>query len=219
MDPDVNQSSWIIILNQNLGEDAAVRFYLHPFRASSVATSHVIHSRLTQLMSLHVSGELPWSMLSCSDYPRHMTDDCPARIHRGLRPVRRGPICTNLQSQLQGNAPQPPMEPNEMKSQKAGNRASRMPHLNQLDMVLVCGAVAVGRGLCNSLQSSQNIMRTHYHDNRGPMAIPPPAVAERMNNPKNPVVFFDITIGGQEIGRMQFELFADVVPKTAENFR
>uniref|UniRef100_A0A668RMW5 Peptidyl-prolyl cis-trans isomerase n=1 Tax=Oreochromis aureus TaxID=47969 RepID=A0A668RMW5_OREAU len=39
------------------------------------------------------------------------------------------------------------------------------------------------------------------------------------SNPNNPVVFFDITIGGQDVGRMKFELFADVVPKTAENFR
>uniref|UniRef100_G3NT48 Peptidyl-prolyl cis-trans isomerase n=1 Tax=Gasterosteus aculeatus aculeatus TaxID=481459 RepID=G3NT48_GASAC len=38
-------------------------------------------------------------------------------------------------------------------------------------------------------------------------------------NPNNPIVFFDITIGGQDIGRMKIELFADVVPKTAENFR
>ncbi|XP_046851558.1 peptidyl-prolyl cis-trans isomerase H-like isoform X2 [Xenia sp. Carnegie-2017] len=35
----------------------------------------------------------------------------------------------------------------------------------------------------------------------------------------NPVVFFDISIGGQDVGRMKMELFADVVPKTAENFR
>ncbi|KAJ8066440.1 hypothetical protein OCU04_005499 [Sclerotinia nivalis] len=35
----------------------------------------------------------------------------------------------------------------------------------------------------------------------------------------NPLVFFDITIGGEPLGRIQFELFADVVPKTAENFR
>ncbi|ORZ22351.1 peptidyl-prolyl cis-trans isomerase D [Absidia repens] len=35
----------------------------------------------------------------------------------------------------------------------------------------------------------------------------------------NPRVFFDITIGGQPEGRIVFELFADVVPKTAENFR
>ncbi|CAK8689477.1 peptidyl-prolyl cis-trans isomerase H-like [Clavelina lepadiformis] len=35
----------------------------------------------------------------------------------------------------------------------------------------------------------------------------------------NPVVFMDITVGGQEIGRIKIELFADIVPKTAENFR
>ena len=35
----------------------------------------------------------------------------------------------------------------------------------------------------------------------------------------NPIVFFDVSIGGQDIGRMKMELFADVVPKTAENFR
>jgi len=35
----------------------------------------------------------------------------------------------------------------------------------------------------------------------------------------NPRVFFDISIGGAPAGRIVFELFADVVPKTAENFR
>ena len=35
----------------------------------------------------------------------------------------------------------------------------------------------------------------------------------------NPRVFFDISIGGTPAGRVTFELFADVVPKTAENFR
>lgn len=35
----------------------------------------------------------------------------------------------------------------------------------------------------------------------------------------NPRVFFDITIGDRKAGRLVFELFADVVPKTAENFR
>ncbi|XP_074654210.1 peptidyl-prolyl cis-trans isomerase H-like [Tubulanus polymorphus] len=35
----------------------------------------------------------------------------------------------------------------------------------------------------------------------------------------NPIVFFDITIGGQDVGRIKFELFADIVPKTAENIR
>eukprot|EP00596_Hydrurales_sp_CCMP1899_P009581 CAMPEP_0119042618 /NCGR_PEP_ID=MMETSP1177-20130426/16028_1 /TAXON_ID=2985 /ORGANISM="Ochromonas sp, Strain CCMP1899" /LENGTH=166 /DNA_ID=CAMNT_0007009539 /DNA_START=134 /DNA_END=634 /DNA_ORIENTATION=+ len=36
---------------------------------------------------------------------------------------------------------------------------------------------------------------------------------------KNPSVFFDIEIGGKPEGRIAFELYADVVPKTAENFR
>eukprot|EP00184_Porphyridium_aerugineum_P008739 CAMPEP_0184692798 /NCGR_PEP_ID=MMETSP0313-20130426/1117_1 /TAXON_ID=2792 /ORGANISM="Porphyridium aerugineum, Strain SAG 1380-2" /LENGTH=164 /DNA_ID=CAMNT_0027150649 /DNA_START=74 /DNA_END=568 /DNA_ORIENTATION=- len=35
----------------------------------------------------------------------------------------------------------------------------------------------------------------------------------------HPKVFFDITIGGAPVGRLTFELYSDVVPKTAENFR
>ncbi|CEF97254.1 Cyclophilin-type peptidyl-prolyl cis-trans isomerase, conserved site [Ostreococcus tauri] len=35
----------------------------------------------------------------------------------------------------------------------------------------------------------------------------------------NPVVFFDIEIGGQPAGTIEMTLRADVVPKTAENFR
>jgi len=35
----------------------------------------------------------------------------------------------------------------------------------------------------------------------------------------NPVVFFDMLIGGRPAGRVVMELFADVVPKTVENFR
>ncbi|KAK2100421.1 hypothetical protein P7K49_021769, partial [Saguinus oedipus] len=35
----------------------------------------------------------------------------------------------------------------------------------------------------------------------------------------NPTVFFDISINGEPLGRVSFELFADKVPKTAENFR
>src|SRR5438874_9469820 len=37
-------------------------------------------------------------------------------------------------------------------------------------------------------------------------------------NPKNPKVFFEITIGGQAAGRIEMELFADTCPRTAENF-
>merc|ERR1712195_370391 len=35
----------------------------------------------------------------------------------------------------------------------------------------------------------------------------------------NPVVFFDMTIGGACAGRIEFEVYADACPKTAENFR
>merc|ERR1711934_898665 len=35
----------------------------------------------------------------------------------------------------------------------------------------------------------------------------------------NPLVFFDIAIGGKKQGRVVFELFNDVTPKCAENFR
>uniref|UniRef100_A0A0M3J6G4 Peptidyl-prolyl cis-trans isomerase n=1 Tax=Anisakis simplex TaxID=6269 RepID=A0A0M3J6G4_ANISI len=39
---------------------------------------------------------------------------------------------------------------------------------------------------------------------------------ESMARPK---VFFDITIGGRSAGRILMELYSDIVPKTAENFR
>ncbi|KAF1836413.1 peptidyl-prolyl cis-trans isomerase H-like protein [Decorospora gaudefroyi] len=38
-------------------------------------------------------------------------------------------------------------------------------------------------------------------------------------HPSNPIVYFDIAIGGQPVGRIQMELFHDVVPATSENFR
>ena len=40
-----------------------------------------------------------------------------------------------------------------------------------------------------------------------------------MSDQANPKVFFDITIGSEEAGRIIFELRTDIVPKTAENFR
>ena len=36
---------------------------------------------------------------------------------------------------------------------------------------------------------------------------------------ENPRVFLDMKIGDESIGRLVLELFADTVPKTAENFR
>merc|ERR1711955_125797 len=34
-----------------------------------------------------------------------------------------------------------------------------------------------------------------------------------------PRVFFDLNVDGSPIGRVEFELYSDIVPKTAENFR
>ncbi|KDO20890.1 hypothetical protein SPRG_14121 [Saprolegnia parasitica CBS 223.65] len=42
---------------------------------------------------------------------------------------------------------------------------------------------------------------------------------DEASDPSNPKVFFDITMGGAPAGRITMELFANVVPKTAENFR
>eukprot|EP00467_Chlorarachnion_reptans_P024494 CAMPEP_0114525008 /NCGR_PEP_ID=MMETSP0109-20121206/22177_1 /TAXON_ID=29199 /ORGANISM="Chlorarachnion reptans, Strain CCCM449" /LENGTH=144 /DNA_ID=CAMNT_0001706525 /DNA_START=110 /DNA_END=541 /DNA_ORIENTATION=+ len=46
-----------------------------------------------------------------------------------------------------------------------------------------------------------------------------PKAHPKMGNPNNPVVFFDVTIGGVAAGRVVMELWADIVPRTAENFR
>merc|ERR1712005_52946 len=41
----------------------------------------------------------------------------------------------------------------------------------------------------------------------------------RSSTMANPIVFFDMTIGGAPAGRVEMTLRADVVPKTCENFR
>jgi peptidyl-prolyl isomerase H (cyclophilin H) len=45
-----------------------------------------------------------------------------------------------------------------------------------------------------------------------------PAIQEAVGR-GNPVVFFDISIAGNSAGRIKIELFADICPKTSENFR
>lgn len=44
-------------------------------------------------------------------------------------------------------------------------------------------------------------------------------MAESADKATRPRVFFDISIGGQPVGRVAMELYSDLVPKTAENFR
>ena len=43
--------------------------------------------------------------------------------------------------------------------------------------------------------------------------------ASAASSVENPVVFFDVAIGGNLLGRIKIELFVDVAPRTAENFR
>jgi cyclophilin family peptidyl-prolyl cis-trans isomerase len=40
-----------------------------------------------------------------------------------------------------------------------------------------------------------------------------------MSHKSNPKVYMDIRIGASDAGRIYFELFMDLTPKTAENFR
>uniref|UniRef100_A0A6T6LRZ7 Peptidyl-prolyl cis-trans isomerase n=1 Tax=Timspurckia oligopyrenoides TaxID=708627 RepID=A0A6T6LRZ7_9RHOD len=44
-------------------------------------------------------------------------------------------------------------------------------------------------------------------------------MSEKMSDGVRPVVFLDITIGGENMGRIKIELYSDLVPKAADNFR
>ncbi|TKC40102.1 hypothetical protein EI555_017299, partial [Monodon monoceros] len=46
-----------------------------------------------------------------------------------------------------------------------------------------------------------------------------PSPQAKPSNPSNPRVFFDVDIGGEQVGRNALELFADIVLKTAGKFR
>eukprot|EP00124_Ichthyophonus_hoferi_P005366 Ihof_evm1s760 gene=Ihof_evmTU1s760 len=60
---------------------------------------------------------------------------------------------------------------------------------------------------CGELSASKGVKRSAEAEASTPAA-----------NAK-PKVFFDVMIGSQPAGRIEFELFSDIVPKTAENFR
>ena len=64
---------------------------------------------------------------------------------------------------------------------------------------------------------SRSVLRQGLYDDK-PVKVAPVAVPTTVN-PSNPKVFMDFQIGDGEIKRVEFELFKDKVPKTAENFR
>lgn len=43
--------------------------------------------------------------------------------------------------------------------------------------------------------------------------------SQNSNCEKNPIVFLDIAIESEKVGRVVIELFKHIVPRTAENFR
>ena len=58
-----------------------------------------------------------------------------------------------------------------------------------------------------------------YDDKDMPKEKPGSKEIPKEVDPSNPKVYFEISIGGSESKRVEFELFKNVVPKTAENFR
>jgi len=82
--------------------------------------------------------------------------------------------------------------------------------------LLRAGTVAGAAGLAATEQQKPQCSLFGGILRGSPLPAPPPPPK---SDPQNPVVFFDLEIGGKAAGRVEFELFADTVPKTAENFR
>lgn len=71
-------------------------------------------------------------------------------------------------------------------------------------------------------QAGRNSLSCPPHLSRSPKRCPLMSSANEtmiMADKSNPVVFFDVAYGGQPMGRVKIELFANICPKTAENFR
>lgn len=60
------------------------------------------------------------------------------------------------------------------------------------------------------------------HKSKGskhPGALSRSPASQAGGDSERPRVFFEMAANGKSVGRIEFELFSDVVPKTAENFR
>ncbi|XP_060667581.1 peptidyl-prolyl cis-trans isomerase-like isoform X2 [Ziziphus jujuba] len=78
--------------------------------------------------------------------------------------------------------------------------------LVQLPELSLCAEVVVETGRFLLRHSFELLLKT-------------PDLCEASLNTPNPKVFMDVTIGDEPAGRVVMELFADVTPLTAENFR
>jgi len=65
----------------------------------------------------------------------------------------------------------------------------------------------------------KNMMKTSLYDDKEMPVTKIEKSIPKDVNPSNPRVYFEISIGGTESKRVEFELFKDVTPRTAENFR
>ena len=64
-----------------------------------------------------------------------------------------------------------------------------------------------------SISNSNHIKVNHKNEKNNDPQIKP------FSSPDNPIVFLDVKIGSNAPSRLQFELYANICPKTAENFR
>merc|ERR1711974_82590 len=79
------------------------------------------------------------------------------------------------------------------------------------------GASFLSRFICTNTRTSASILVPATFGAFGAWTV---AGARQLSaEAKLPKVYFDLSAGGQKLGRVTFELRNDVVPKTAENFR
>ena len=73
--------------------------------------------------------------------------------------------------------------------------------------------------LISPWQCKQNKQTLHSKSKLLPLKLKLLIIPPEMANSSRPRVFLDLTVGSIPLGRIVFELFTEVAPKTAENFR
>uniref|UniRef100_A0A915K443 Peptidyl-prolyl cis-trans isomerase n=1 Tax=Romanomermis culicivorax TaxID=13658 RepID=A0A915K443_ROMCU len=92
------------------------------------------------------------------------------------------------------------------------------PHICPFRNVVCCSLTAKIRCITSGYRISRSTTtRTDFSISRNLFCYPQSCLVSQMA-PRSRV-FFDVTIGGSPAGRIVMELYDDIVPKTAENFR